>query len=157
MFQWRTHRTPRLGRAERNTYALSPSLWPWSPRSTPRSSPRSPASPLSAPLLDTDHTPHAPPEVLEADRRPDAPPKMHAVHVERPAAPGPPDMWDRDHRAIYAHYACVGCVSGLLANSLLPYCLYVAHGEPNTCATTPAIRMLAPPDDPHIPRTGAPQ
>ena len=70
---------------------------------------------------------------------------MHAVRVERPAAlAGPPDMWDRDHLAIYAHYACVGCVSGLLANSLLPYCLYVAHGEPNTCATKSEIRMLGP-------------
>ena len=47
----------------------------------------------------------------------------------------PPDMWAWSHAALYAHYACIGVVNGLLTQALLPYCLYVAHGEPNTCAT----------------------
>ena len=47
----------------------------------------------------------------------------------------PPDMWSWSHAALYAHYACIGVVNGLLTQALLPFCLYVAHGEPNTCAT----------------------
>ena len=46
-----------------------------------------------------------------------------------------PDMWSPPVVALYAHYACVGVVSSLLTQALLPYCLYVAHGQPNTCAT----------------------
>ena len=47
----------------------------------------------------------------------------------------PPDMLAWDKAALYAHYACIGVVNGLLTQALMPYCLYVAHGEPNTCAT----------------------
>ena len=47
----------------------------------------------------------------------------------------PPDLWSLPCLALYAHYACIGVVNGLLTQALLPYCLYVAGGEPNTCAT----------------------
>jgi hypothetical protein len=44
-------------------------------------------------------------------------------------------MWAWDKAALYSHYACIGVVNGLLTQALLPYCLYIADGEPNTCAT----------------------
>lgn len=47
----------------------------------------------------------------------------------------PPDMWSWPYAALYAHYCCIGVVNGLLGQALLPYCLYVAHGEPNTCVS----------------------
>ena len=46
-----------------------------------------------------------------------------------------PNMWSPPHMALYAHYACIGMVQGLVTNALLPYCLYVAGGQPNTCST----------------------
>ena len=46
-----------------------------------------------------------------------------------------PDMWSSSYIALYAHYACVGMVGGLLSTVLQPYCLYVAEAQPNTCAS----------------------
>ena len=44
-------------------------------------------------------------------------------------------MWSWRYAALYAHYTCIGLVNGMLTQALMPYCLYVAHGQPNTCAT----------------------
>ena len=49
--------------------------------------------------------------------------------------PQPPDMWSNAYIALYAHYACVGLVGGILTTALQPYCLYVKQAQPNTCAT----------------------
>lgn len=49
--------------------------------------------------------------------------------------PEPPDMLAWDKAALYFHYATIGVVNGLLTQALMPYCLYVAKGEPNTCST----------------------
>ena len=54
----------------------------------------------------------------------------HSSSMRQP--PEPPDMWAWDKAALYSHYACIGVVNGLLTQALLPYCLYIAHGEPNT-------------------------
>lgn len=49
--------------------------------------------------------------------------------------PAIPDLWSASYVALYAHYACVGMVGGLLTTMLQPYCLYVIEAPPNTCAS----------------------
>lgn len=52
-----------------------------------------------------------------------------------PPPAGAPDMWTWPHVGIYAHYACIGVVNGILSQALLPYCMYRSGGQPSTCAT----------------------
>jgi len=44
--------------------------------------------------------------------------------------PAIPDLWSASYVALYAHYACVGMVGGLLTTMLQPYCLYVIEAPP---------------------------
>ena len=109
------HRSPRLGErlapyqqspdASRDRFLVTPEP-PLHPGPPPPGKPPKQET-LTVPLLDVE------PAILEAA----------------------PDMWSLPQIAIYSHYACVGMVNGLLSQTLLPYCLYVVHGQPNTCAT----------------------
>jgi len=109
------HRSPRLGErlapyqqspdASRDRFLVTPEP-PLHPGPPPPGRPPKQET-LTVPLLDVE------PAILEAA----------------------PDMWSLPQIAIYSHYACVGMVNGLLSQTLLPYCLYVVHGQPNTCAT----------------------
>ena len=56
-------------------------------------------------------------------------------HIAASSQQEPINMWAWSNAALYAHYACIGVVNGLLTSALMPFCLYVAHGQPNTCAT----------------------
>lgn len=71
--------------------------------------------------------------------------------AERGAAPPePPDMWSWPNAALYAHYTCIGLVNGMLTQALLPYCLYVVHGQPNVTAAHSRIQH-PPPSQLHHP------
>ena len=59
---------------------------------------------------------------------------------ERPQ--GVPDMWSRPYLALYAHYASIGIVNGLILATIFPYCQYVKKGEPNTCQGLPTFVRL---------------
>ena len=49
--------------------------------------------------------------------------------------PAIPDLWSASYVALYAHYACVGMVGGLLTTMLQPYCLYVIEAPPVSSLT----------------------
>ena len=42
----------------------------------------------------------------------------------------------------YGHYVCIGVVNGMLQNALMPYCLYVVHGQSAQCSTLPTFVNL---------------
>ena len=112
--QWRT---PKLGRARPDAFEFSPK--------TERSILGAASSPLLRENAAAASTSASPSVAL----------KVPLLKPSDDPARKPPNMWSREYIALYAHYACVGFVQAIVGGALVPYCLYVAKGQPNTCAT----------------------
>ena len=112
--QWRT---PKLGRARPDAFEFSPK--------TERSILGAASSPLLRENAAAASTSASPSVAL----------KVPLLKQATTQSRKPPNMWSREYIALYAHYACVGFVQAIVGGALVPYCLYVAKGQPNTCAT----------------------
>ena len=94
------HRSPKLGERH-EPYRSSPNV---GERGrfflvTPETSPQ--GTPESTPLA--------------SSRRIQSASHSLAVPLLEPSADAPPDLWSREYIAMYAHYACIGIVDGLLS------------------------------------------
>ena len=119
-FNFKTHASPKLGRGRPEEFQLSP-----------QASRALLGSPESSPSLSRFFARRSPTLPVPGTLGPLRVPLMPEKEVQ----PALPDLWSSSYVALYAHYACVGMVGGLLTTMLQPYCLYVIEAPPNTCAS----------------------
>ena len=117
ILNFKTNSSPKLGQARPDGYQLSPEA-----SRALLGSPR--ASPSLKMFFARQQSPPPPPRPGQSLKVPLLPSTPRA----KPA--GPPDMWSSAYLALYAHYACVGLVGGILTTALQPYCLYVIEAPP---------------------------